>query len=59
MSIEINRAIDDSQKLMPRIISNVPNILKADVIGWYYERRGSKNNGYGEFVKHTAPKQTF
>lgn len=33
--VEINRAIDDSQKLMPRIISNVPNILKADVIGWY------------------------
>jgi hypothetical protein len=36
--MENNRAIDYSQKLMPRIISNVPNILKADVIGWYCER---------------------
>jgi hypothetical protein len=56
----MKRVIDDSQKLMPRIISNVPKILKADVIGWYCERgKEVRITDMGNFVKHTAPKQTL
>jgi hypothetical protein len=52
---------------MPRIISNVPDILPislksagSDIIGWYCERgKEVRITDMRKFVKHTAPKQTL